>query len=47
MGEEFSGSKYIQLHGTAEIITLPEAMDLLVYLAPLGARRASRLARAK
>ena len=31
MGEEFSGSKYIQIHGTAEIIALPEAMDLLVY----------------
>ena len=31
MGEEFSGSKYIQIHGTAEIVALPEAMDLLVY----------------
>jgi PPOX class probable F420-dependent enzyme len=31
MGEEFSGSKYIQLHGAAEIVSLPDAMDLLVY----------------
>ncbi|MGH7767400.1 MAG: TIGR03618 family F420-dependent PPOX class oxidoreductase [Candidatus Binatia bacterium] len=31
MGEEFSGSKYVQVHGTAEIIPLPEAMDLLIY----------------
>jgi len=31
MGEEFSGSKYVQLHGTAEIISQPEAMDLLIY----------------
>ncbi len=31
MGEDFSGSKYIQIHGTAEIIALPEAMDLLIY----------------
>lgn len=31
MGEEFSGSKYIQLHGTAEVVTLPDAMDLLIY----------------
>jgi PPOX class probable F420-dependent enzyme len=31
MGEQFSGSKYVQLHGTAEIVEQPEAMDLLVY----------------
>lgn len=31
MGEEFSGSKYIQLHGSAEIVSLPDAMDLLIY----------------
>ncbi len=31
MGEDFSGSKYVQLHGTAEIIPQPEAMDLLIY----------------
>ena len=30
MGEQFSGSKYVQIHGTAEIISLPEAMDLLI-----------------
>ena len=30
MGEQFSGSKYVQIHGTAEIIPLPEAMDLLI-----------------
>jgi PPOX class probable F420-dependent enzyme len=30
MGEQFSGSKYVQLHGTAEIIAQPEAMDLLI-----------------
>ena len=31
MGEQFSGSKYVQIHGTAEIISQPEAMDLLIY----------------
>ena len=31
MGEQFSGSKYVQLQGTAEIISQPEAMDLLIY----------------
>ena len=31
MGEQFSGSKYVQLHGTAEIVEQPEALDLLVY----------------
>jgi PPOX class probable F420-dependent enzyme len=31
MGEDFSGSKYVQVHGTAEIIPQPEAMDLLIY----------------
>jgi PPOX class probable F420-dependent enzyme len=31
MGEQFSGSKYVQLHGTAEIVEQPEAMDLLIY----------------
>ena len=30
MGEQFSGSKYVQLQGTAEVIALPEAMDLLI-----------------
>jgi PPOX class probable F420-dependent enzyme len=30
-GEQFSGSKFVQLHGSAEIIEQPEAMDLLVY----------------
>jgi PPOX class probable F420-dependent enzyme len=31
MGEDFSGSKYVQVHGTAEIIPQPEAMELLIY----------------
>lgn len=31
MGEQFSGSRYVQLHGTAEIISQPEAMDLLIH----------------
>jgi hypothetical protein len=31
MGEQFSGSKYVQIHGTAEIIPLPEAMDILIH----------------
>ena len=30
MGEQFSGSKYVQIEGTAEVIPLPEAMDLLI-----------------
>lgn len=30
-GEEFHGSNYVQIHGTAEIISLPEAMDLLIH----------------
>jgi PPOX class probable F420-dependent enzyme len=30
-GEQFSGSKFVQLHGRAEIIEQPEAMDLLVF----------------
>lgn len=30
-GEQFSGSKFVQIHGTAEIIDLPEAMDTLIY----------------
>lgn len=31
MGEQYSGSKYAQLHGTAEIVPQPEAMDLLIF----------------
>jgi PPOX class probable F420-dependent enzyme len=31
MGEQFRGSKYVQIHGTAEIVSQPEAMDLLIY----------------
>jgi PPOX class probable F420-dependent enzyme len=31
MGEQFHGSKYVQIHGAAEIIPLPEAMDLLIH----------------
>ena len=30
-GEQYSGSKFVQLHGTAEILELPEAMDSLVH----------------
>jgi PPOX class probable F420-dependent enzyme len=31
MGEQFHGSKYVQIHGTAQIIPQPEAMDLVIY----------------
>ena len=30
MGEQFSGSKYCQIQGRAEVISLPEAMDGLL-----------------
>ena len=30
MGEEFHGSKYFQLDGIAEVIDLPDALDLLL-----------------
>ena len=30
-GEKYSGSKFVQIHGFAEIIELPDAMDLLIY----------------
>jgi PPOX class probable F420-dependent enzyme len=30
-GEQYSGSKFVQIHGSAEIIELPDAMDLLIY----------------
>ena len=30
-GEQYSGSKFVQIHGTAEIIDQPEAMDGLIY----------------
>jgi len=30
-GEQFSGSKFVQIHGTAEIVDLPAAMDILMY----------------
>ncbi|MBM4262715.1 MAG: TIGR03618 family F420-dependent PPOX class oxidoreductase [Deltaproteobacteria bacterium] len=30
-GEQYSGSKFVQIHGTAEIIDLPAAMDTLIY----------------
>ena len=29
-GDEFHGSKYVQIHGRAEVIPLPEAMELLI-----------------
>ena len=29
-GEQFHGSKFVQIHGVAEVISLPEAMDLLI-----------------
>ncbi|HYA29674.1 MAG TPA: TIGR03618 family F420-dependent PPOX class oxidoreductase [Acidobacteriota bacterium] len=30
-GEQYSGSKFVQVHGTAELIELPQAMDTLIY----------------
>ena len=30
MGEEFSGSKYFQIEGSAKVIALPEAKNLLM-----------------
>ena len=30
-GEQYSGSKFVQIHGAAEIIEQPEAMDILIY----------------
>ena len=29
-GEQYSGSKFVQIHGTAEVIDLPQAMDGLI-----------------
>ncbi|MGN6735131.1 MAG: pyridoxamine 5'-phosphate oxidase family protein, partial [Candidatus Binatia bacterium] len=29
-GEQYSGSKFVQIYGRAEIIDLPDAMDALV-----------------
>jgi PPOX class probable F420-dependent enzyme len=30
-GEQFSGSKFVQIHGSAEIIEQPAALELLVF----------------
>jgi PPOX class probable F420-dependent enzyme len=30
-GEQYSGSKFVQIHGTAEIIEQPQAMETLIY----------------
>ena len=30
-GEQYNGSKFVQIHNTAEIIELPDAMDILTY----------------
>ena len=30
-GEQYSGSKFVQIHGRAEIVDLPDAMDALIY----------------
>ena len=30
-GEQYSGSKFVQIHGTAELIELPKAMEILIY----------------
>ena len=30
-GEQYSGSKFVQIHGAAELIELPQAMDTLIY----------------
>lgn len=29
-GEQFSGSKFVQIHGSAEVVDLPQAMDGLI-----------------
>ena len=29
-GEQFSGSKFVQIHGSAEVVDLPHAMDGLI-----------------
>ncbi len=44
-GEQYSGSKFVQIHGTAEIIDLPQAMDGLIYWYKTGARRTQKLGR--
>ena len=30
-GEQYSGSKFVQIHGKAELIEQPDAMDMLIY----------------
>jgi PPOX class probable F420-dependent enzyme len=30
-GEQYSGSKFVQIHGTADLIELPKALDILIY----------------
>ena len=30
-GEQFSGSKFVQIHGSAEVVDLPQAMDGLIH----------------
>jgi PPOX class probable F420-dependent enzyme len=30
-GEQYSGSRFVQIHGSAEIVALPQAMDTLIY----------------
>jgi len=30
-GEQYSGSKFVQIHGAAEIIEQPAAMDMLIF----------------
>lgn len=30
-GEQYSGSKFVQIHGTAEIVEQPDAMETLIY----------------
>ncbi len=30
-GEQYSGSKFVQIHGAAEIIEQPSAIDMLIY----------------
>jgi PPOX class probable F420-dependent enzyme len=30
-GDQYSGSKFVQIYGTAEVIEQPEAMDMLIY----------------
>lgn len=49
MGERFHGGNYIQIDGTAEVIALPESLDLLmeVYRRRLGGKMDAEATRRK